>query len=83
VDLSLYLIIAGVLGALVDLALHVLQLWPRFVPSQRFVNWLTFGSGTLILASCITAPNAAAITMGSVVIGMSLFAMFTGKEVHA
>lgn len=80
--LSTCLMIAGVVGALVDLALHVLQLWPRFVPSQRFVCYLTAGSGTLILASCITAPNAAAITMGLVVIAMSVFALVTGKEVH-
>lgn len=80
--LGTILMVCGILGALVDLALHVLQLWPRFVPSQKFVCWLTAGSGSLILASCITAPNAAAITMGLVVIGMSVFALVTGKEVH-
>lgn len=80
--LAFILMVAGILGALVDLALHILQLWPRFVPSQRFVCWLTCGSGTLILASCITAPYAAALTRGCVVIGMALFALVTGKEVH-
>lgn len=72
----------GVLGALVNLLLHLLQLWPKLVPSQRVVNYMTLAAGDLVLVSCTSAPNAAALTMGVSIAGMALFAILTGKEVH-
>ncbi len=76
------LAIAGITGALIDLALHIQQLWPKLVPSHKVVCYLTATSGFLILASCMTAFNWAACVMGIVVVGMASVALVTGKEVH-
>lgn len=74
------LLVAGALGALIDIALHVLQLWPRLVPSHKTVQYLTIGSGVLMVASCTVAPNPGALVMGLGLIGMTLFSMVTGRE---
>lgn len=76
----LILLIAGGIGALIDITLHVLQLWPKLVPSQSLVQWLTVVAGLLLVLSCISAPNPGALLMGLGLIAMSLFSMVTGKE---
>lgn len=75
-------LVLGIIGALVDLGLHLLQLWPSLVPSQAFVRWVTLIGGLLVLASCTTAFNAAALVIGLSITGMALFSLMTEKEVH-
>lgn len=79
--LAIALLIGAGFAALIDLALHVLQLWPRLVPSQAWVQCLTFTSGALLALSCITAFNAGALIMGIGIMALVVFSLCTGKEI--
>lgn len=74
------LAILGACGALVDISLHFLQLWPQFEPSRKFTSWLTCGAGFLMMLSCVSAFNWAALVMGLGIAGMAIFSLVTGKE---
>jgi len=78
----LVLTLLGVAGALIDLSLHVLQLWPHLEPSRKFTSWLTMASGAMIAGSTIVAFNWAALLMGLTVIALSIASLVTGKEMH-
>lgn len=79
---ALTLTLLGVIGALLDLSLHILQLWPRLEPSRKFTSYLTMLSGVLIAGSTAVAFNWAALLMGITVIGLSIASLVTGKEIH-
>jgi hypothetical protein len=70
------------LGAFVDIALHFLQLFPKYEPSLKFTCYLTLGGAALMALSCVSAPNAAALVMSAGIAGMALYSLVTGKEVH-
>lgn len=76
------LTLLGVAGALIDLALHVLQLWPHLEPSRKFTSWLTMASGAMVAGSTLAAFNWAALLMGLTVIVLSIASLVTGKEIH-
>lgn len=78
--IALALLIAGAIGALIDLTLHLLQLWPHLEPSRNFTRRLTGMAGLLMMASCLAAPNPAALVMGLGVFAMAVFSALTGKE---
>lgn len=81
-SLALVLMVGAALAALIDLALHVLQLWPKLVPSQAVVQYMTLASGVLLVASCITAFNLGALLMGIGIIVLTGLSVVTGKELH-
>ena len=74
--------IVGALGALVDIALHFLQLFPQYEPSHKFTCILTLGAAVLMAASCLTAFNWAALVMAVGIAVMAGIGLYTGKEVH-
>lgn len=80
-ELSTMLLIGAGIAAFIDLALHVLQLWPRLVPSQGMVQLLTFVSGLLLVASCITAFNLGALLMGLGIMALVALSLVTGKAI--
>lgn len=81
-SIVLILGVVGAVGALIDLALHFLQLFPRFEPSLKFTSLLTLAGATLMLLSCISAFNWAALVMGLGIAVMAIASLVTGKEVH-
>jgi hypothetical protein len=80
--LIVILAICGAIGALIDVALHFLQLFTRFEPSLRFTALLTLVGAGLMLASCVFAFNWAALIMALGIAAMSVVSLVTGKEVH-
>lgn len=80
------LIIAGVLGALLDILLHVLQLVDipalRNLAKRKAAAWITLASAALIAVSLIVQFNAGTFVMCLFIAGLAMFSIITGKEME-
>jgi hypothetical protein len=72
----------GVVGALVDLALHFLQLINPELVSPRGTALITIGGCALLGLSLLGGFNAGALVLAISVGGMGVYSLATGKEVH-
>lgn len=78
------LIVAGVLGALLDVSLHVLQLIdvPLVRRLQPLTGWITLASALFIGLSLIAQFNAGTLVMDAFIGGLAVFSLVTGKEIE-
>lgn len=85
-SISTILVICGVLGALLDVALHVLQLCKLPLPScltdQRAAAIITVISAALIGLSLIVQFNMGALLITLFVGGLGVFSLVTGKDLE-
>jgi hypothetical protein len=76
------LIYVGVAGVLLDILLHVLQMFPKLAPSSvKVASWITLASCLLGGASLIPQWNLPLLIMEAFVGGLAIVALVTGKEV--
>lgn len=80
------LIVCGVLGALLDILLHVIQLLRLPVP-ERFTNRkaagiITVASSGLIGMSLLAQFNAGVLLITLFVGGLGVYSLITGKELE-
>ena len=77
------LIYVGVLGVLLDIVLHVLQMFPKLAPSNvRVAAWITLVSCVLGGASLIPQWNLPLLVMEAFVGLLAVVSILTGKEVE-
>ena len=76
------LVILGVIGAAIDIILHILQLTKVYEASTRFAGWLTLASCILVGVSLIGHFNLGAFLIEFFVGLLSIYAIVTGKEAH-
>lgn len=76
------LIGAGVAGALLDVLLHVLQLYdlPFLKYLQGKTAWITLFSAVLIALSLFAQFNAGTLCMDIFIGGLAVVSLITGKE---
>ena len=77
-----FLMILGIAGALVDLALHFLQLINPELVSPRGTAWITLGGCLMLGLSLLGGFNAGTLVLAFSVGGMAIYSLITGKEVH-
>lgn len=76
-----YLIYVGVVGVLLDILLHVLQMFPKLAPSSvKAAAWITLASCVLGGLSLIPQWNLPLLVMEVFVGGLSVLSLVTGKE---
>lgn len=83
-NISTILIICGAIGALLDIALHVLQLvdlpLPACLTDRRAAAIITVTSAGLIGLSLIVQFNVGALLITLFVGGLGVWSLVTGKE---
>jgi hypothetical protein len=78
------LIIFGVIGALIDIGLHILQMFKvnsAVLSSRVFASWVTLAGCILGLLSCVPQWNAGLFLINLFVGGLAVLALLTGKEI--
>jgi hypothetical protein len=77
------LVLVGVLGVLLDIILHVLQMFPKLVPSTvRVAAWVTLASCILGGLSLIPQWNLPLLIMEAFVGGLAVVSLLTGKDLE-
>lgn len=77
------LIYIGVLGVLLDILLHVLQMFPKLAPAPvRVAAWVTLASCVLGGLSLIPQWNLPLLIMEAFVGVLAIVSLVTGREVE-
>lgn len=79
------LIFVGVVGVLLDIVLHVLQMFPKVAPSSvKVASWITLASCFLGGLSLIPQWNLPLLIMEVFVGGLAILSLVLGKDLdHA